>query len=330
VEEAERNAASGPPAPGALPPEVEAELRRRAQVGSAAAAPAAPAQAALVGVVPMSAEQPPEHTVPRWQERLKLLGPFGIFLIYLFGKLKLLLVFLSQFKFLGLILKFGAVLLKTGGTMLISMAVYATAFGWQFAAGFVLSILVHELGHVYAAWRLGLPISAPIFIPGMGAIILAKRGTKSAWDGAIMGIGGPIGGLLAGLFCLLVYTFTGSKLMLALANTGFFINLFNLAPIYPLDGGWITGAISPRLWLLGIVGMIVGFVTGFVRNPMIFLLVVLSLPRFIHGLKTGDITPPGGVPTTPHQRIVMGIAYVGLCAALAWLMAATELPQTGV
>jgi Zn-dependent protease len=327
VEEVERNTASGPPSPGALPPEVEAELRRRAQASGASAAPAAlPAQNTPAGSASLPEQPPPERTAPGWQERLRLLGPIGIFLAYFFAKFKIILVFLSQFKVLGLLLKFAGVLLKTGGTMLISMVVYAQRFGWAFAAGFVLSILAHEMGHVYVAWRMGVPVTAPIFIPGFGALILQKRAARSAWDEALIGIGGPVAGTLAALLCLLIYQFTHNPLYLGLAYTGFLINLFNMAPIFPLDGGWITGAVSPRLWALGIVGMGVLLVTGVVRNPLIILLILFSLPRLLHGLKTGDVTPPGGVPTTPHQRVVMGVAYVGLCALLFWLMAETHVP----
>jgi Zn-dependent protease len=341
VEERERLPAGEPPAPGALPPEIEAELRRRAQMGDAATVTGAlPPEVAAelrrrlqmgtagaATAAPGADEQPRRRGGSGWQERLKRLGPFGIFLAYLFGKLKLVLGLLSQFKFLGLILKFAFVLLKTGGTMLLSIGFYALAWGWQFAAGFVLCILAHEMGHVYVAWRMGVPVTAPIFIPGFGALILQKRAAKSAWDEALIGIGGPVAGTLAGLFCLLLYQFAHSPLLLAIAYTTFLVNLFNLAPIYPLDGGWITGAVSPRLWAVGIVLMVIMLLTGYVRNPLILLLVFFSLPRLIHGLKTGDVTPPGGVPTTPHQRMLMGLSYVGLCAFLFWLMAETHVPH---
>jgi Zn-dependent protease len=297
---------------GGLPPEVEAELQRRLSagpVGEGVAPLGEPPAPVLEAAAPRVAA-PLAPARPSLPERLRRLGPIGVGLAYLFGKLK----------YFSLALKFGLPALKTGGTMLISMWVYSQLFGWWFAVGFVLSILAHELGHVYVAWRMGVPVTAPIFIPGFGALILQKRRARSAWDEALIGIGGPVAGTLAGLVCLLMYYRTGSQLMLALADTGFFINLFNLAPIFPLDGGWITGAISPRIWLLGIVGMIGAFATGFVRNPLIIILLILSLPRLWRGLKTGDVTPKGGTPTTPQQRITMGLAYVALCGLLVGLM----------
>jgi Zn-dependent protease len=295
---------------GGLPPEVEAELRRRAQAagstaegyGHAAHGPAAP------GVPPKDKQEG-----PAW---LKALGPIGVGLAIAAGKLKFLLP----------LAKFGLPALKTGGTMLLSLVVYAQVYGWWFALGFVLSIFVHEMGHVFAAWRLGIPVSAPLFIPGFGALILQKQRAKSPWEEALIGIGGPVAGTLAALFCLLVYGLTGSPLMLALAFMGFFLNLFNLLPIFPLDGGWITGAISPRLWLVGILALVAGYAIGLLHNPLIIVLLLFSLPRLWKGLKTGDVTPEGGVPVTPRQRWIMGISYLSLCGLLLWLMAHTHVP----
>jgi Zn-dependent protease len=316
VDETNRDPSNQDNTAGALPPEVAAELQRRAQGVSAEPVTAPWLQHAppveQPSAPPAGEAAPPPH--PGAQDWLKRLGPIGIFLAYLLGKAK----------YLALVLKFGLPALKTGGSMLISMVVYAQVFGWRFAVGFVLSILAHEMGHVYVAWRMGVPVTAPLFIPGFGALIVQKREARSAWDEALIGIGGPIAGTLAGLVCWAAYLLTRSPLMLALAYTGFLINLFNLAPIFPLDGGWITGAISPRIWLIGIVGMIVLFASGTVHNPFIILLVIMSIPRLWRGLKTGDVTPKGGVPTSPQQRLVMGLAYVTLCGLLVWLMAHTH------
>jgi Zn-dependent protease len=295
-----------------LPPEVEAELRRRL----GAAEPLAPPAAQPAAVEAQEAPAEESSSPSRLRDWLARLGPIGVLLLFLIGK----------GKYVALVAKFGLPALKTGGTMLVSIVVYAQIFGWRFAVGFVLSILVHELGHVFVAWRLGIPVSAPLFIPGFGAFILQKERAKSAWEEALIGIGGPVGGTLAGLFCLGLYQLTGSSLMLALAYTGFVINLFNMAPIFPLDGGWITGAVSPRLWLLGIVGLIGMYAGGLLHNPLILLLIILSIPRLWHGLTTGDVTPRDGVPTTPQQRLTMGLSYVALCGLLAWLAAQSYVP----
>ena len=219
------------------------------------------------------------------------------------------------------LLKASKVLL-TGGTMLLSVWFYSLRFGWAFAAGFVVCILVHEMGHVFAAWRLGMPVSAPVFIPGLGALIRMKERERSAWEGAIIGYGGPLFGTAAGLVCWAIYGATGNPLFLGLAFTTFLLNLFNMTPIYPLDGGRITAAVSPYVWIAGIVGMVAMTLTGFVSNPFIWIIVLLGLPQIWNGLKRGTIDRER--QTTPKQRVGAGLAYVGLCAFLLWGMAATH------
>lgn len=246
----------------------------------------------------------------------------------------LALLALSKLKAIGAVvipalkfLKLGKIL-TTSGSMLVSVWFYSLAFGWKFAFGFVLLIFVHEMGHVFVAWRQGLPISAPIFIPGMGAVILAKAESKSAWDQAVMGIGGPILGSLGAVVCWWIYASTQNELFLGLAYIGFMINLFNLMPVFPLDGGWITGAVSPYLWLIGIIGLVVGFVTGQIRNPLIFILLITSLPRLWEGIRTGVAHGPDVEPATFEQKVKMALAYVALAGALAWAMGETHRDWT--
>ena len=282
------------PAPGSLPPEVEAELRRR----MAAAPPPNPAAA------------PPGPAPNGMTERLKQMGPLGGVLLFLY----------SMLKYVGIGLKFLLPALKTGGSMLITIWLYAQRDGWPFAVGFVLGIFVHEMGHVFAAWRLGIPVSAPLFIPFMGAFILQKRAGKSAWEEALIGIGGPVAGTLAGFVFLALYLATGLGIYQGLAYSTFFVNLFNLAPLFPLDGGWITGAVSPRLWLIGLVLMGGLFAIGWLRNPLLLILFLLSIPRIWHGLKTGKSSTGDLEPATPRQRVIMGVSYMGLCLVLLWMM----------
>jgi len=224
-------------------------------------------------------------------------------------------------------LKLGKIL-TTSGSMLVSVWFYSLAFGWKFAFGFVLLIFIHEMGHVFVAWRQGLPISAPIFIPGFGALILLKAEGKSAWNAAVMGIGGPIAGSLGAVVCWWLYTTTQNELFLGLAYIGFMLNLFNLMPLFPLDGGWITAAVSPYLWLFGIVGLVAGFVAGYIRNPIIFVLLLSSLPRLWQGIRHGIAHSPGVEPATFDQKIKMGLAYIALAGALAWAMGETHKDWT--
>lgn len=215
-------------------------------------------------------------------------------------------------------------LLLTAGTMFLSVAYYSRIFGWSFALGFVVCILIHEMGHVFAAWRLGHPVSAPIFIPGMGALILSRQMNKSAWEDAVMGYGGPLFGGAAAFVCWGLYGLTGNSYWLGLALIGFIMNLFNMIPMFPLDGGWITGAVSPYIWIVGLV-MLVGysFLNGF-HNPMIWILIIMSLPRIWTALKTGT-ADTAGTRTTSKQKLTAGVAYVGLCAVLAFGVAETTL-----
>src|SRR5436190_16798052 len=184
----------------------------------------------------------PESQPPRGGGGLKkALVPFGV-----------LGVLLMKFKALLVpVLKFFPVLLKTGGTMFLTIWIYAQTWGWWYAVGFVLLIFVHECGHLVAARMLGLKVGAPVFIPFMGAFIALKDAPKNAWIEAQVGIGGPLLGALGSFVCYGIFMVTGAEIFRALAYVGFFLNLFNLAPIGFLDGGRIATAISPWLWLIG-------------------------------------------------------------------------------
>ncbi len=222
----------------------------------------------------------------------------------------------------------GGKLLLTGGSMLVSVWFYALIFGWKFAVGFVLCIFVHEMGHVFMAWRLGIPVSAPIFLPGMGAVILSKRSGGSAWRQALIGIGGPLFGFLAAIACYGIYMATQNPLFLGLSLTGFLINLFNMIPMYPLDGGWITGAVSPYIWVVGMVALLAMAISGLLRNPFIYVLIFLSLPRLVESFKRGTMDEPG-TRTTVSQKATMGLAYVTLCGLLAVGVAVTGVTKYG-
>src|SRR5256886_4990231 len=146
-----------------------------------------------------------------------------------FVPLGVLGVLLVKFKALLIpVLKFFPVLLKTGGTMFLTIWIYAQTWGWWYAVGFVLLIFVPECGHLVAAKRLGLKVGAPVFIPFMGAFIALKEAPRNAWIEAQVGIGGPMLGTLGAGVCELVYLATGNPIFRALAYTGFFLNLFNL------------------------------------------------------------------------------------------------------
>jgi len=272
----------------------------------------------------MSMQPPPVLEPPRQEtysnpppkSKTKLKGPLGAIGAFLAATWKFILPALKFLK--------GAKFLLTGLTMMASMWYYSLRFGWWFAFGLVICILIHELGHVLMSWQQGVPVSAPIFIPGLGALIVQKKWAQSALGEALIGIGGPMAGALAALGCWGLYFATGMGIFLGLAFFGFFLNLFNMLPIFPLDGGRIVGAVSPYLWLLGLVALVGMTVTGFIRNPFIWLIVIMSIPHLWDSLKRGTADPLGGQVTTKAQRVMMGVAYLGLSGLLLMGMASTS------
>jgi Zn-dependent protease len=167
-----------------------------------------------------------------------------------------LLFLLSKFKSLLALLKFSKIA-GTLITMILSIAAYAIAAPLPFAIGFVMLMFIHELGHGIAAKRKGLPVSAPIFIPFLGALIMTKRYPRDAVTEAYVAFGGPLIGTIGALAFLAVGMAFDSGLWTSLAYTGFFLNLINLLPIHPLDGGRIVTAVTRWLWLVGLVGGLV-------------------------------------------------------------------------
>src|SRR5437588_5808944 len=181
--------------------------------------------------------------------------------------------FAAQFKALLLLLP-KLKLLTTSGTMLVSIAAYSVIWGWQFAIGFVLLLLVHEMGHVIQLRREGVKASAPMFVPFLGAVISARSLGDNALAEARVGLAGPILGSLGALAMLPLYLATGNTLFEAIAFIGFFLNLFNLLPVLPLDGGRSMAAMAPWMWFVGFAIMI-GAAVAF-PNPIILIILFLG------------------------------------------------------
>ena len=170
---------------------------------------------------------PPENP---WKRRLYKLGPFGVFL----WKFKTLFLIVGA---KGKILLLGLTKLNTLLSMALSLGVYTLAYGWKFALGLILSIYVHEMGHVVQLRKYGIAATAPMFIPGFGALIRLKAYPANVGQDARTGLAGPIWGLGAALFAWGAGLLTGQPIWFAIARTGAFINLFNLIPVWQLDGG---------------------------------------------------------------------------------------------
>jgi Zn-dependent protease len=212
--------------------------------------------------------------------------------------------------------KLGKVAL-TGGTMLLSVFAYALVYGWMYAAGFVGLIFVHEMGHYVAARSRGLDVGAPTFIPFVGAWIELKDKPHDVETEAYVGIAGPLAGTAAALACYFMARAYGSNLLLALSYAGFFLNLFNLIPLSPFDGGRITAILSPRVWLLGVPVLVALF---FWRpSPMLVLMALLAAPQVMHALKFDPKAPENAqyYAVSLEHRITYGVLYVALAAYLA-------------
>jgi Zn-dependent protease len=254
-------------------------------------------------------EPPPVRPDGTWKKRLASLGSIGVVLAFVLGKLKLLIPLLKLTK------------LSTLLSMLVAVWAYAMLWGLPFALGFVLLIFVHEMGHALVMQQQGIRAGAPVFIPFVGAVIAMKSLPRNAWVEALVGIGGPVLGSVGALVCLIVGWAGGSLFWYGLAYTGFLINLFNLIPISPLDGGRIVGVISRWLWAAGYaVGVAVFLVT---KSPILFLILLLGLFTLARTLKGPR---EGYFDAEPGQRLAMGIAYFGLIALLALGMWVADAP----
>ncbi|SBS31671.1 Peptidase family M50 [Marinomonas spartinae] len=211
--------------------------------------------------------------------------------------------------------KFGK-LLTMGGTMLFSMLAYSWIFGWRYAVGFVLLILFHELGHYMAARQRGLNVGVPTFIPFVGAWIQMKEQPTNVETEAYIAFAGPVIGTLAAMGCYWLARESGSQLMLALAYAGCMINLFNLIPLSPLDGGRITAIISPKIWLLGLPLLVGLFFYN--HSPMLILIVVLAYPQIKQAIwPNPNAIPQGYYEASFNDRTNYAVLYLGLVVFLS-------------
>ena len=185
-----------------------------------------------------------------------------------------------------LLLKFGGFAIKFFGVF-ISIGGYALIWGWKFAVGFVLLILVHELGHFVEAKRQGLNPSLPVFIPFLGAYVAMKNAPFDPWRNLLVSAAGPFAGGLASLATWGIGEATDSRLLVALAYAGFLLNLFNLIPVRPFDGGFIWRSVR-----------------------------ALYVGRRQHAAWT-----------SPVRTVLGAAVYAGLIVTLALGMYATHVPQ---
>ena len=264
-------------------------------------------------------EEKPEPIHPgsgRREGLLKRLAGVAVGAALLGSKLKVLLLALPKLK-----------LFSTSASMLVSVVAYQLIFGWAFAVGFVLLLLLHELGHVFQLRREGIEASAPMFIPFFGAVISAKSLGNDAAAEARVGLAGPILCSIATLVPLGLWLLTGEDFWRALAYVGFLINLFNLLPVLPLDGGRAMAAISPWVWLAGFASLIV--LMFFFPNPILLLVIIFGGLETWRRWKQRN-TPEGRaynrVPV--RTRALVAATYLALAAVLAAGVAETYFERS--
>jgi Zn-dependent protease len=207
----------------------------------------------------------------------------------------------------------------------VSILVYAWLFGWQLSLGIILLLFVHEIGHYLLIRAKGLPASLPVFIPLLGAYVVMRRMPASVRDEAEIAIAGPALGALSGIACYLLYPVTHEPSLLILAQLAFLLNLINMAPVAPLDGGRIVGAISRWIWLVGLVLVAIGF---FYLNSLTVRIVLLILGWLgfmqLRARFNGSSLDASYYRISLVMRSYITLLYLGLVAALVLGFLATE------
>lgn len=229
---------------------------------------------------------------------------------------------LLKFPMLGIFLKFG----WAGISAVISIVVYSYIFGWQFAVGLVALLFIHEMGHALVMKLKGIPVGGMIFIPLLGAAVFMRQMPKNAKDEAEVGIAGPIAGAIAASVCLFLALQSPHirSIWAPLAYFGFFMNLFNLIPIVPFDGGRVLAAIDRRFWILGFLGLIAFQIWSWINgnfSPWLLFFVILAGTQFWARRSQPNSPDARAYYTVPvGERIVLSLLYFGLAAVLVFGM----------
>jgi Zn-dependent protease len=251
-------------------------------------------------VPPAPEPQRPRRGIGRY------LYPIGAALVLIVGKLKAILLLLPKIK-----------VLSTGGSMVLSVGAYALLWGWKFAVGFVALLFVHEMGHYIQMRREGVQPGWMLFIPFLGAAVGARSLGGSALAEARVGLAGPVLGTLGCAVPAVLAATTGEQFWYALAFTGFLLNLFNLLPVVPLDGGRAMAAMAPWMWFVGF-GVVVAL--AFVwPNPLLVIIALfagLELYRRWRGRKSGEEGNAAYYKVAPRHRLAVAAVYIGLIAVL--------------
>jgi Zn-dependent protease len=261
-------------------------------------------------VTEINIESKKENFIVKLKDKKGIWGVLGAILLVLAKFKPILILILVKFKFLLIALKL-AKFASTLISMLLMIIIYAKMYGWAFGLGFVLLLFVHEMGHYLSAKIIKLDVTLPIFIPFVGAAIRMKEEPKDAAIEAKLAIGGPLLGSLGALICLIFHFILNEDFLMALAYSGFILNLFNLIPLHPLDGGRVVSAISPKLWFIGIPIGIVALVKFF--NPILLIILVLGIMQVISHYKDYN---KSYYEVKILTRVAFSLVYFGLMLLL--------------
>jgi Zn-dependent protease len=262
--------------------------------------------------LPPQPPPPPVDPVPEPRKR-GIGGGIVAALLALLAKGKTLLLLLPKLK-----------LLTTSGSMLVSIAAYSLIWGWKFAVGFVILLFIHEMGHVIQLRREGIEASAPLFIPFMGAVVWGRILEGNALAEARVGLAGPILGSIGAAACWAIGAGIDSDFWRALAFIGFFLNLFNLAPVTPLDGGRAVAALTPWMWFLGL--FLVAVLAFTYPNPIVFLILIMGALD-VHRRWKSRHAQADYYKVSPRNRAIIAFVYIGLIVALAIGLDLTHLAR---
>jgi Zn-dependent protease len=207
----------------------------------------------------------------------------------------------------------------TAGTMVLSLVAYAVKMGVPFALGFIAILVIHEVGHAMTIRAKGLRAGAMVFIPFIGGAVTLRRQPRSAFVDAQIGLGGPIAGTFASAISLIVFNATSEPLWLALAFAGFILNLFNLTPVGPLDGGRIAGAITKWMWTGGALILLALLIRW--KNPLLLPILLLGIWQIWHSIIEEKRKRFYNV--TLAQRATIAVTYFSLVFILGYQSIAT-------
>src|ERR1700736_874923 len=214
-------------------------------------------------------------------------------------------------------------------SLVVSFGGYALFYGPWFAVALLTMIFVHEMGHVVEIRRQGMQATAPIFIPFLGAAIFQRSHPTDALKQAQIGIAGPIAGTIGATVAFALYGTLHSPVLLLAALIGFYINLFNLIPIWQLDGSWILAPVSKWFMVGGYALMAAAvFVFHFV-SPLLIIVALLGVPTLLQRFR--DAANPYYTSVPARARAAMGAAWLALVIFLgiASLQASSLLGTIG-